>query len=534
MRNLSVKLIHPILETVTLLENVSATTFITQTKMAVGNRIVNLNVDIVLNEVKLTLNQTELAHLIRMVTGLMAATRRQDLVVPHLEWMKKRMRAAKGASSTVSTPSLSSERTNTNTTKISSSAINRFITKQQDEEGSDDDLSDSDAFSEVGEMASTSTNEFNTRATITLIINEAKATLRNGPYSYLLEILGTHLTLISPEDSITDKHVEVSVPFIQLRETSDVVAQPKTEQQFQFTNIIGPQFTHPLYNDYVKSPIPSPVLYTIDLPLWPEFKGPHQLEGMPPPIPRKRFDSYMDSTFNLAFKRKFFEVGKEMVRLRFIFAPQTLDFVLESRVSPIQIMLHVKKLITLTEYILESFPDLSIEPPEQDRLVLPNWDSIVKKTKQMIDVEEVTGVLDEENSMALSFLIEIRNPAILLPSNSNVSDFDGVSELLKLSTREILITSDPQIKRPEWATGGLFVERAFPAIGDVDFVQHKQLWELLPTKLQFKLTELVLDLMPSYTSAPQKIMEPLSLTVDLGINDDTLVCTFIIKLTTLE
>jgi hypothetical protein len=40
----------------------------------------------------------------------------------------------------------------------------------------------------------------------------------------------------------------------------------------------------------------------------------------------------------------------------------------------------------------------------------------------------------------------------------------------------------------------------------------------------FKLTELVLDLMPSYTSPPQKIMEPLSITVDLGVNDETIVC----------
>jgi hypothetical protein len=143
----------------------------------------------------------------------------------------------------------------------------------------------------------------------------------------------------------------------------------------------------------MKSPVPNQ--YTIDLGLWPEFKSPHQMDYLPVITPRRRFDEYMDNTFNLAFRRKFFEVGKEMVRFRFVFAPQTLDFVLECRVNPIQIMLHVKKLITLTEYILESFPDLSIEPPLENKLILPNWESIVKRTKKMIDVEEVTGVLDE-------------------------------------------------------------------------------------------------------------------------------------------
>jgi hypothetical protein len=204
MGSLNITLIHPMIRPVTLLENVSASVFITQSKMAYGNRMIDLNVDIVLNEVKLTLHQNELAHLIRTITGFLAATRRNDLTVPHLEWMKKKMRLQKGTASETGSSASWSEKTSTNSTKISSSAINRFITKTpaNADELSDDDLSDnqSDTFSEMGEMV-TAPNEAGTRATINIIINEANAMLRNGPYSYLLEILGTHFTMISPEGS---------------------------------------------------------------------------------------------------------------------------------------------------------------------------------------------------------------------------------------------------------------------------------------------------------------------------------------------
>ena len=71
-----------------------------------------------------------------------------------------------------------------------------------------------------------------------------------------------------------------------------------------------------------------------------------------------------------------------MIRFKFIYAPQTRDFVLEMRVNPIQVVAHVKKLIKLTEYVLGSFPDLSIEPPEETKIFIPEVQLPVEKKKK--------------------------------------------------------------------------------------------------------------------------------------------------------
>jgi hypothetical protein len=110
---------------------------------------------------------------------------------------------------------------------------------------------------------------------------------------------------------------------------------------------------------------------------------------------------------------------------------------------------------------------------------------------------------------------------------------NDVSELLSISTHEILITSDVKIPRQEWADRdnyknnnyfeSLFCPQdpnQFPA-KEFDFTSlHKTIWELLPSKYKFKMSNFTIELLPSLKSPAQQLIEPLSLVIDLGINDE--------------
>jgi hypothetical protein len=63
--------------------------------------------------------------------------------------------------------------------------------------------------------------------------------------------------------------------------------------------------------------------------------------------------------------------------------------------------------------------------------------------------------------------------------------------------------------------------KKFPSDNENDLTNIENLWELLSRKLKIKLENFLIQILPSITSPPQNMMNPVSLELDIGINEDT-------------
>lgn len=553
---------------VTIVEHVSAMIKIMHKKKAIGGKPLDAVIDVLVGDISVSLTQFDLSYVIRLLMGVQAAATRQDLIGPHIEFMKKKLsrtssqqdkRSDSGSLNSTTPTAMSSSNNGSSRT---TTALNKFLSKKPSEEEIDlDELTDEteepdpDWVNVHGAADSTTTtptptptsanatninspgggsnNENDVQIRVNVILNNAKVEFKNGPISYLIELFGLNLSVISPMESI-DKYIEMVVPYCHARyvdehSRAEIVDKSQNEADIMLENIIGPKLDHPVYNETPEMLANEASQYTIDMPLWPEFMPNRSLRDSKR---KRRYDSHLSNPYELGYKLKFFEEGREMVRFKFIISPATKDFVFELRVNPVQGIAHVKKLINLTEYVLGSFPDMSILPPEDKRIVFPPFiPSEGRRRKRENDRE-----LDDEESMdeyesddpKISFVIQVKDPSIYVPSNSQVQDFNGISELLRVSAKELTITFDPRLPRPSWANeteDSLYVPKRsgenfeFPSCNE-DFTSfNRAMWEVLPVKLKFNLSQFAFDLLPSFTAPPQKIMKPLAINFDLAVND---------------
>mmetsp|Transcript_1812 Transcript_1812/g.6416 ORF Transcript_1812/g.6416 Transcript_1812/m.6416 type:complete len:1510 (+) Transcript_1812:1880-6409(+) len=248
-----------------------------------------------------------------------------------------------------------------------------------------------------------------------------------------------------------------------------------------------------------------------------------------------------------------------MVRLRLVATPES--YVFENRVNPIQIMLNVPKILQLVDFIFESIPDMDMEPPtkvdmphyskkqeepqkgteheestpgateegELEGKDLPSNGKALHETQSSATLnssfEELALDSDEEEDMekSVSFLIELRAPCLLIPSNSATGEYDDVSELLRLSTKEVIISSDPLLKKQKWTEDpeSLYNTKLFPSHSD-DHTRNSQALFDLARKFKFQISDFCMELLPSLSSQGQPFMDPISMDVHLGLNDNTL------------
>jgi hypothetical protein len=187
---------------------------------------------------------------------------------------------------------------------------------------------------------------------------------------------------------------------------------------------------------------------------------------------------------------------------------------MESRVNPIKVMFDINIYLKLLKFLTNSLPEIELIPNKKDLIDLPKYKVVKKKVKKIDDDEEV-------NTLDFSFLFEVRKPSFLIPSNSIGSSID-VQELIMVSAKEFILTSDQRIKRPGWTESRSLYELKDDFPSKEDDYSQSTLWELLPRKLKIKLTEFIIKILPSITSPPQDVMKPLSLELDIGINDDSI------------
>ncbi|KAF0974610.1 hypothetical protein FDP41_006642 [Naegleria fowleri] len=587
-----------------LLEDIYCQMFITMKKRAVTvgkqSSLLSVTAEIVLPRIAITLRQEDIKGLISVLLAFKAASAREDLKQPKdvlSTYVKKHKRSN-------SQTSLSSKNsmTTTNSGK-QSKAISKFFVDSNDveaEEDSDDeakleeelaeldsDLGDMEIINDETIKKANAQPQEAARKTIVVNLNEFQMTFlysrdsNNQPkqvvgrenkrvLGYFFEMLGFQLGVVIPEDNPTETNIQLGIPFIQFKEiTTSFKGQGSlTENATSFLDLelisnlntvdnelkdenylIQPQIFRDEYEEdelishtnRLNSPSqPHHHGYTVNLEIWPEFLSTHRY------YPDHKIVERVYRPHNSILKRKFFEEGKEMVRFKFV-KGEGMEFVLECRVNPIQVMLDVRRLIRLVEYCLECLPDMSVKPPPEtviltNKLVRPSQSSSSlksssKNSNEKLKVSPSSGSLtssdytsdDDGDEKSFSFLVEIRSPKIFVPSNYSVNNFSDVNEIMCIDSRELIITSDPRIKKQsEWGKkdqDSLFAPKSidsFPSCSTDYNSQHTTLWELLPHKFKVKLSDFLIQIMPSIHSPPQRIMEPLSLTFDLGVNDESI------------
>ena len=591
-------------EPIRLLNDINLQIFITMKKRTVTfgkqSSMLSLNAEIVLPKIAITLRQEDIQSLIRVLLAFKIASGREDLKQPK-ETLSSFVKQTKPKRSNSHT-SLSSRTSGTATgSSRQSKAISKFFVDSKDngeEELSDDEekLEEelADLESDIGDMEIINDEYLKksadigeaSRKTIVVNLNEFYMTFlysrdeSNQPkqvagrenkrvLGYFFEMLGFQLGVVMPEDVPEDKNIQLSIPFIQFKEiTTSFKAQGNltdtattfldlellcnnntTDNELTDENyIIQPQIfrdlyeedeimSHDTYTSY--STNNQAVGYTVNLEIWPEFLSTHRY------YPDYTATERVFRPGNSVLKRKLFEDGKEMIRFKFV-KGEGMDFVLECRVNPIQVMLDVRRLIRILEYSLGCLPDMSIRPPE-DTLIhfasptkVPSSstsslslstkgnDAMKGSSSSLHSSTSFTDDSDEEET-SFVFLVEIRSPKFYIPSNYSTEIAADISEMLCIDSKELIITSDPRIKKQsEWAKkdlDSLFspkVKDKFPSAADDFSSMHATLWEVLPHKFKVKLSDFIIQIMPSIHSPPQRIMEPLSLTFDLGINDETI------------
>lgn len=434
--------------------------------------------------------------------------------------------------------------------------------------------------------------------------------------SYLLEMLGAEISVIIPEDAPLDKIIQFNVPCAHFKEVHidrrsispdssngsgfgyeskwgrmrrerfeelSYIIQPKIrayqihqqQQQQQYNSTQSEESAtgeKSGYNDF-----------TIDDAIWPVFSPTsvptttlhlaHRINHGTSSAAYHHEQYRRVTTYrpNDLAKRKFFEPGKEMIRLKVHSQPES--FIAEMRVNPVQLVFNIKPLIRLIEFILESMPDLEIEPPEETRIELPKYTPPSKPATPDADL------IDDSNRKDFGFIVEMREPQVLIPSNYSTAGsrsqspvtpdssmwsecstddddvIDDVSELLKISMKEVIITCDERISRHPFtneADALYCTDKSFPSEEDADFTAiHRTMWESLPWKLKFQISSFMVELLPSLanlttaemknmgnqesdgsdgsfqdrsipSSTSYKIIDPMSLTFDLGINDPSI------------
>ncbi|EFC40977.1 hypothetical protein NAEGRDRAFT_80886 [Naegleria gruberi] len=593
-----------------LLNDITCNIFITMKKRAVTvgkqSSLLSINAEIILPKIAITLRQDDIKALIRVLLAFKSASARQDLIQPKdplTTYVKRTKRS--GSQSSLSSKSSKTSMTNTTTTARQSKAISKFfVDNNGDEEDSDDEAKLEEELAEMdGDLndmeiitddmiKKSSTPQDTVRKCIVVNLNEFSMTFlysrdeNNQPkqvvgrenrrvLGYYFEMLGFQLGLVMPEDTPEDKNIQLGIPFIQFKEiTTSFKGQGNlsetaasfldlelignhntTDNELKDENyIIQPQIFKEEFeeDDFVShhaetTKIVSPTVtgshsYTVNLDVWPEFLSTHRYY----PDYTKTDRVYRP---NSVIKRKFFEEGKEMVRLKFV-KGEGMEFILECRVNPINIMLDVRRLIRLLEFSLECLPDMSVKPPVDSIIQLGkplnptgSLSSMASTTKsaEKLKVSPSSNSINSSNSdynsdeesggdeKSFSFLVEIRSPKIFIPSNYSPDLMTDVNEIVCIDNRELIITSDPRIrKQSEWGKkdkDSLFAPKSidtFPSSGSDYSSLHSSLWEVLPNKFKVKISDFLIQIMPSIHSPPQRIMEPLSLTFDLGINDETL------------
>ncbi|KAG2370910.1 hypothetical protein C9374_013745 [Naegleria lovaniensis] len=587
-----------------LLDDIYCQMFITMKKRAVTvgkqSSLLSVTAEIVLPRIAITLRQEDIKGLISVLLAFKAASAREDLKQPK-DVLSTYVKKHKRSNSQTSLSSKTSM-TTTNSGK-QSKAISKFFVESKDNaeaaEDSDDeakleeelaeldsDLGDMEIINDETIKKANAQPQEAARKTIVVNLNEFQMTFlysrdsNNQPkqvvgrenkrvLGYFFEMLGFQLGVVIPEDNPTETNVQLGIPFIQFKEiTTSFKGQGNlTDNAASFLDlellsnlntvdnemkdesyIIQPQIFREEYEEdeiishtnRLNSPNqPHHHAYTVNLEIWPEFLSTHRY------YPDHKIVERVYRPHNSILKRKFFEEGKEMVRFKFV-KGEGMEFVLECRINPIQVMLDVRRIIRLVEYCLECLPDMSIKPPPETVILInkpiqPSQSaSSLKSAKSSSDklkISPSTGSLtssdytsdDDGDEKSFSFLVEIRSPKIYVPSNYSVNSFSDVNEIMCIDSRELIITSDPRIKKQsEWGKkdqDSLFAPKSidsFPSCGTDYSSQHGTLWELLPHKFKVKLSDFLIQIMPSIHSPPQRIMEPLSLTFDLGVNDESI------------
>ncbi|KAL9649666.1 hypothetical protein ABK040_003343 [Willaertia magna] len=565
-----------------ILSNINCQIFITMKKKAITvggtSSMLGINVEIVIPKINIVLKQQDIQSLIRVLVAVNLASKREDLKQNNLTaYVKKQKRTNSSKSSDIE--STKSTKSSMSTQSSRSKAISMFFVdnsknKNNEEELSDDeekleeelanfDDSEMEIVDDYVPKSDNTSNGTGMRTVVNIHLNELFVTLlysrdeNNHPkvisgkdnrriLGFFFEMLGFELSLIIPEDAPESKHIQLGIPWIQFKEITsnlklkrndnDTAAnfldielltnQNTTDDELKDDNyIIQPQLENDENN------------YTVNFAVWPEFLSTHRYY----PDYTKTERVYFPQSL---LKKKFFEEGKEMIRFKFS-KGAGMEFVLESRINPIKLVVDVRRIIRLVEYALECLPDLSKKPPSETIIQLgtvpastlttvtkpPSISNNIPSSKQSssrssLDSEDSN---EEDEEKSFSFLVEIRSPQILIPANYS-TDTDlvvDVSEMLCIESKEWIITSDPRIrKQAEWGkkdSDSLFSPKSkdtFPSKSN-DFTSlHSSLWEVLPQKFKVQVSEFLIQIMPSIHSPPQRIMEPLSLTLDLGINDE--------------
>lgn len=141
---------------------------------------------------------------------------------------------------------------------------------------------------------------------------------------FALEILGTQFNFISPEDNSTEKHLQLSIPFIEFRDLNP------TSEPNEIISLLGPIYKEYQEDTYIQiqEKKKKAAEFTITNFLWPDFISSHPHY----PDVQKEERDYSPPQVE---KRVFFREANEMFRLNVIISPQ--HSVLEGRVNPIQV-----------------------------------------------------------------------------------------------------------------------------------------------------------------------------------------------------
>jgi hypothetical protein len=140
---------------------------------------------------------------------------------------------------------------------------------------------------------------------------------------FALEVLGTNFNFISPEDNSAEKHLQLSIPFIEFRELNP----SSTDEMISLLGPIYKEYQEDTYAQ-IQEKKKKAAEFTISNVLWPDFISSHPHY----PDVQKEERSYIPAQVE---KRVFFREANEMFRLNVILSPQ--HSVLEGRVNPIQV-----------------------------------------------------------------------------------------------------------------------------------------------------------------------------------------------------
>lgn len=529
-----------------LMDKISSQLKITQRKTMLGGILLGFHCDLTIEQCNLKWDQNHLGGLIHWISAMGNAMTRPNLIKAYYDLKREIIKRAPTKLSSLapsqSTQNLSSEKTSKSSTSKSSALKFVNTSSKVDTEDdyslynseSDTEISDDETLKDWETVGNIEGVKENTSGSITyprfvvnINLNELFIQILDSKEEIgreiVLEMLGFGLNLIRPDDVPSEKHLQIKIPFIQIaeRELKELNSRNKLSEM-EMNRLLAAEEFSTLFGPRLKF-FDEENEYTIPMQIWPEFLSNNRYYPEQKGLPLNGYKPLE------AKKRIYFNDGNEMFRMKLMLGQDS--YVFENRVNPVQVMLNVPKILRIVDMLFESVPDMDMIPPSTIPIPvykstedlnksngIPTASSELSLGTPIDDLD--TSFESEEFEKSVTFLFELRQPSVLIPSNSKSGEYDDVSELLKLTAKEIIISSDPHLRKQEWteSSDSLYSTYEFPGSSDDYSKSSKLLFEYLPKKFKFQISKYSMELLPSLSSIGKPFMDPISLDVYLGIN----------------